>query len=54
MPEGICTRCGRKYAGWALKQPEYLICTCGGRIEIWSETDGTPGRGKILTAPNRA
>ena len=35
MPEGICTKCGLKYAGWALNQPEHLTCACGGKIEVW-------------------
>jgi hypothetical protein len=39
MPEGTCKKCGRKYAGWALKQREYLTCKCGGKIEVWSAND---------------
>jgi hypothetical protein len=54
MPEGICTKCGRKYAGWALKQPEYLICKCGGNIEIRSEIERARRERKRFTTPSRA
>jgi hypothetical protein len=39
MPEGICLKCGKTYAGWALNQREHLICHCGGNIEVWSARD---------------
>ncbi len=31
-PEGICLRCGTKYYGWALEQPQESRCVCGGKI----------------------
>jgi hypothetical protein len=34
MPEGKCKKCGKKYAGWALINPAYHACDCGGEIEI--------------------
>jgi hypothetical protein len=54
MPEGICTKCGRQYAGWALRQPEHHVCKCGGKIEIQSENDRTQGTGKRIPALIRA
>jgi len=34
MPKGFCKKCGKKYHGWALQQPEYRVCDCGGEIEV--------------------
>ncbi len=34
MPEGTCKKCGKKYCGWALQQPQYRVCGCGGEIEV--------------------
>jgi len=34
MLEGTCKKCGKKYYGWALKQPEHRVCDCGGEIEV--------------------
>jgi len=30
MIEGVCPRCGNRYYGWSLLQPQHQICsTCG-------------------------
>ncbi len=34
MLEGTCKKCGKRYYGWALQQPGYRICGCGGEIEV--------------------
>ncbi len=38
MPEGTCKKCGKKYYGWALQQPQYRVCDCGGEIEVTEVT----------------
>jgi len=37
LPKGKCTKCGKKYVGWALKNPDQRTCECGGKIEIEEE-----------------
>ena len=32
--EGTCSNCGAHYYGWALDQPRYQFCKCGGALEI--------------------
>ncbi len=35
MLQGICPRCGAKFYGWALKNPEHQDCSrCGSWLEI--------------------
>ena len=48
MPEGTCIKCGLKYAGWALNQPEQLTCACGGKIVVWSANR------KLISLPSHA
>ena len=33
-PTGRCTKCGQVYYGWALKDPVYRKCDCGGWIVV--------------------
>jgi hypothetical protein len=40
--EGICTKCGAHYYGWALRHPRNQFCKCGGTLEI--SRDGVPMR----------
>jgi len=48
MLEGTCKKCGRKYHGWALKQPEHRVCgECGGEIEV-EEVTITNANGDVL------
>jgi len=47
MLEGTCKKCGRKYHGWALQQPEHRTCECGGEIEV-TELTITNKDGKVL------
>jgi hypothetical protein len=35
MLQGICPRCGSRFYGWALKNPEHQDCSrCGSWLEI--------------------
>jgi len=35
MPTAICKKCGRRYYGWALMNPEKQVCPlCGGKLEV--------------------
>ena len=47
MFEGTCKKCGKKYIGWALQEPEHRICGCGGELEV-SEVTITNANGDIL------
>ena len=47
MPEGTCKKCGKKYYGWALQQPQYRVCDCGGEIEVTEVTIKTED-GEVL------
>jgi len=38
--EGICTKCGAHYYGWALRHPRNQFCKCGEILEI--SRDGVP------------
>ena len=40
MLQGICPRCGTRFYGWALKNPEHQDCSrCGAWLDI---TEGPP------------
>jgi len=35
IPEAKCPKCGARYFGWALRNPEYQTCpNCGTKLEI--------------------
>ena len=56
MPEGTCVKCGRKYEGWALNQPEQLICACGGKILVRAANRkriSVPGYARFTKNQNR-
>jgi DNA-directed RNA polymerase subunit RPC12/RpoP len=50
MLQGICPRCGTKFYGWALKNPEHQDCSkCGSWLNI---TEGAPEHQAIQPAIN--
>ena len=34
IPNGKCNKCGQRYYGWALKDPKYRLCKCGGDVVL--------------------
>jgi hypothetical protein len=45
MLEGRCPKCQRRYYGWAMRRPQYQMCSnCGARLVI-EECHGATFRG---------
>jgi len=41
MPEAKCPKCGARYFGWALLDPQHQKCKCGAQLEIINQNKGT-------------
>lgn len=54
MFEGRCNKCGIRYYGWALLNPEYQICPkCGEKLEI-KDSNGTISEGYSPSVINKS
>jgi DNA-directed RNA polymerase subunit RPC12/RpoP len=43
MLVGKCTKCGKRYIGWALSRPEHQACLeCGGRLVVRNMSEDRP------------
>jgi hypothetical protein len=61
IPEGRCPKCGRRYHGWALRNPRRQTCPkCGRGLEIRNSNDTTSrgyspfnAEGYLLNPPDK-
>jgi DNA-directed RNA polymerase subunit RPC12/RpoP len=51
MLVGKCTKCGKRYIGWALSRPEHQACLeCGGRLVVRNMNENyQPGTETVVT-----
>jgi len=51
MLVGKCTKCGKRYIGWALSKPEHQTCPeCGIRLVIRNMSENCPPDNETVAA----